>query len=41
MIGCGVGLAAAVVAFLIPVRPVEAAAPVSEAVTPEVSEAKA
>ncbi|WP_405535445.1 MFS transporter [Streptomyces sp. NBC_00075] len=40
MIGCGVGLAAAVVAFLIPVRPVEAA-PTPEAVTPEVSEAKA
>ncbi|NEC92018.1 MFS transporter [Streptomyces sp. SID12501] len=40
MLGCGVGLAAAVVAFLIPVRPVEAtsaaeAAP--EALAPEVS----
>ncbi|MFI1353655.1 MFS transporter [Streptomyces sp. NPDC020898] len=43
MIGCGVGLAAAVVAFLIPVRPaaVAAADEVVPEVAPEVSEAKA
>ncbi len=43
VIGCGVGLAAAVVAFLIPVRPVAAAAAdeVAPEAAPEVSEARA
>jgi hypothetical protein len=42
MLGCGVGLAAAIVAFLIPVRPVEApsaAEETPEGLAPEASEA--